>query len=158
MHPTVGILLERITPLQGVTICGQFMTGGTVVGCNAWVLHQNKEVFSEDADVYRPERWIEKEGADPARLSKMRQSMYQFGAGSRTCIGKNISLRETYKMVPRFLRKFEVSSFVQCAESFKLMLMPEQIELVESKDPMRLMNAFFVHRLNFQVRIRLRKK
>lgn len=105
MHPAVGLLLERITPPQGAKICGQFVPGGTVVGCNAWVLHQNKEVFGEDADEYRPERWMESE---PARLSKMRQSMFQFGAGSRTCIGKNISLMETYKMVPSFLRKFEV--------------------------------------------------
>jgi len=109
MHPAVGLLLERVTPPQGARICGQFIPGGTVVGCNAWVLHQNKETFGQDADVYRPERWLESEGADSASLSKMRQSMFQFGAGSRTCIGKNISLMETYKMIPSFLRKFEVS-------------------------------------------------
>jgi cytochrome P450 len=108
MHPAVGLLLERVTPPQGATICGKYVPGGTVVGCNAWVLHQNKEVFGPDADVYRPERWLESEGADPARLSRMRQSMFQFGAGSRTCIGRNISLMETYKMIPTFLRKFEV--------------------------------------------------
>lgn len=111
MHPAVGLLLERVTPSQGATICGEFVPGRTVVGCNAWVLHQNKEVFGEDADSYRPERWLESEGADPARLPRMRQSMFQFGAGSRTCIGKNISLMETYKMVPSVLRKFEVSYF-----------------------------------------------
>ena len=109
MHPAVGLLLERVTPTQGATIRGQFIPGGTVVGCNAWVLHQNKEVFGHDAEIYRPERWLESEGADSARLSTMRQSMFQFGAGSRTCVGKNISLMETYKMVPSFLRKFEVS-------------------------------------------------
>jgi cytochrome P450 len=108
MHPAVGLLLERVTPPGGVTICGEYVPGGTVVGCNAWVIHQSKEVFGADADVYRPERWLESEGADPARLSKMRQSMFQFGAGSRTCIGRNISLMETYKVIPTFLRKFEV--------------------------------------------------
>lgn len=109
MHPAVGLLLERITPPQGATICGEYIPGGTVVGCNAWVIHQNKEVFGPDADIYRPERWLESEGADPAKLARMRRSMFQFGAGSRTCIGKNISLLETYKMIPTFLRKFEVS-------------------------------------------------
>jgi cytochrome P450 len=109
MHPAVGLLLERVTPAEGATICGEHIPGGTVVGCNAWVLHQNKEVFGPDADVYRPERWLESDGVDPVRLSRMRQSMFQFGAGSRTCIGKNISLMETYKVIPTFLRKFEVS-------------------------------------------------
>ena len=39
-------------------------------------------------------------------------NMFQFGAGSRTCIGKNISLLEVYKLVPSFLRRFEVTSFL----------------------------------------------
>lgn len=109
MHPAVGLLLERVVPPQGATIRGEYIPGGTVVGCNAWVLHQNKQVFGEDADVFRPERWLESEGADPARLAKMKSSMFHFGAGARTCIGRNISLMETYKLVPSFLRKFEVS-------------------------------------------------
>ncbi|KAJ5667370.1 hypothetical protein N7507_003234 [Penicillium longicatenatum] len=110
MHPAVGLLLERVTPPEGAHICGEYVPGGTVVGCNAWVLHQNKEIFGPDANIYRPERWLESNGADPAQVSKMRQSMFQFGAGSRTCIGKNISLMETYKMIPTFLRKFDVSA------------------------------------------------
>ncbi|KAF1922262.1 putative cytochrome P450 [Didymella exigua CBS 183.55] len=138
MHPAAGLLLERVTPPQGATIEGHFVPGGVVVGCNAWVLHQNKEVFGEDADVFRPERWLEGEGVDPLKIGKMRSSMFQFGAGSRTCIGKNISLMETYKMVPSFLRKFE-------------------IELDESNGSSYLKNAFFVHRKNFNVRIKLRK-
>lgn len=111
MHPAAGILLERVTPPQGATICGEFIPGGVVVGCNAWVLHQDKETFGQDADLYRPERWLESEGADPANIAKMKSSMFHFGAGLRTCIGKNISLMETYKLVPSFLRKFEVSHF-----------------------------------------------
>lgn len=124
MHPAVGLLLERITPPSGATICGEFIPGGTIVGCNAWVLHQDKGVFGEDADVYRPERWLESEGADPAKLSIMRQSMFQFGAGSRTCIGKNISLMETYKMIPSFLRKFEVSNHLRVSVGAKERLTP----------------------------------
>ncbi|KAL3478704.1 cytochrome P450 [Aspergillus californicus] len=139
MHPAVGLLLERVTPPQGAVICGEHVPGGTVVGCNAWVIHQNKEVFGPDADVYRPERWLESEGVDAARLSRMRQTMFQFGAGSRTCIGRNISLMETYKMVPTFLRKF-------------------RIELAEPAENMYLKNAFFVHRKNFKVHISLRNK
>ncbi|KAK5081209.1 hypothetical protein LTR05_008003 [Lithohypha guttulata] len=137
MHPAVGLLLERVTPPEGATICGKFVPGNTVVGCNAWVLHQNKAVFGNDAEIYRPERWLESDGANPKDLARMKRSMFQFGAGSRTCIGKNISLMETYKMVPSVLRKFE-------------------IEMIEAKEPMWLKNAFFVHRMNFYVRIKPR--
>lgn len=31
----------------------------------------------------------------------------QFGAGLRTCIGKNISLLEIYKIVPQIVRSFD---------------------------------------------------
>jgi cytochrome P450 len=76
------------------------------VGCNAWVLHRRPEVFGGDVDVFRPERWIE---ASPEKLKEMKATMFQFGAGARTCIGKNVSLLEVYKLVPSFLRRFEVS-------------------------------------------------
>ena len=30
-----------------------------MVGINAWVAHRNISVFGEDADTFRPERWLE---------------------------------------------------------------------------------------------------
>lgn len=39
----------------------------------------------------------------------MEQSFFAFGAGSRTCIGKNISLMKITKIVPQLLREFEVA-------------------------------------------------
>lgn len=107
LHPAPGLILERYTPPQGVQICGEFIPGGVIVGCNAWVLHRRREVFGEDVDSFRPERWLE---ASADQLSRMNGAMFQFGAGARTCIGKNISLLEIYKLVPTFLRNFKVST------------------------------------------------
>lgn len=28
---------------------------------NPYVVHRNKEIFGEDADIFRPERWFERE-------------------------------------------------------------------------------------------------
>ena len=106
LHPTAGLMLERIVPASGLSILGQHIPGGTIVGCNAWVLHRRPEVFGEDIGVFRPERWLE---AGKEELKEMKSTMFQFGAGARTCIGKNISLLEIYKLVPSFLRRFEVS-------------------------------------------------
>jgi len=105
VHPAAGLILERITPPQGITICDEHIPGGVIVGCNAWVLHRRAEIFGDDVDAFRPERWLE---ASPAQLKEMKATMFQFGAGPRTCIGKNISLLEIYKLVPTFLRNFEV--------------------------------------------------
>jgi len=106
VHPAAGLPLERIVPPGGTEIAGRYVPGGTIVGCNAWVLHKRADIFGEDVDAFRPERWVE---AEPARRKEMEANLFQFGMGSRTCIGKNISLLEIYKLVPSFLRRFDVS-------------------------------------------------
>jgi cytochrome P450 len=118
LHPAPGLPLERIVPPQGAEIAGVFVKGGTIVGCSAWVIHRRREVFGEDVEVFRPERWLVGQGnevADEAerereekRIKEMSGMLLHFGMGSRTCIGKNISLLEIYKLVPTFLRRFEV--------------------------------------------------
>lgn len=105
LHPAVGLPLERIVPAGGVEILGERVAAGTIVGCSAWVIHRRPEIFGEDADSYRPERWID---ADRESRKEMEGNMFHFGMGARTCIGKNISLLEIYKLVPCFLRRFEV--------------------------------------------------
>lgn len=81
LFPAVGLLLERHVPPEGAIICGKRIAGGTIVGCNAWVLHRRPEIFGEDVDAFRPERWLE---ADAAQLKEMRATMFHFGAGART--------------------------------------------------------------------------
>ncbi len=98
MHPAPGLPLERIVPPGGAEIAGHYVQGGTVVGCSAWVIHQNKDVFGYDADVFRPERWLvdpetAKKGpgareAEEHRIKEMSGMLLQFGMGSRTCIAR----------------------------------------------------------------------
>lgn len=68
MHPAPGLLLERVVPPQGIDVLGEMIPGGTIVGCNAWVLHRREEIFGTDADKFRPERWLE---AQPDQLKEM---------------------------------------------------------------------------------------
>ena len=105
VFPAAGLLLERHVPPAGASICGEWIPGGTIVGCSAWVLHRRREVFGDDVERFRPERWLEAGGE---RRKRMDAAMFQFGAGARTCIGRHISTMEVYKLVPSFLRKFEV--------------------------------------------------
>jgi cytochrome P450 len=117
MHPAAGLPLERIVPEPGVEIAGHYVKGGTIVGCSAWIIHRRKELWGDDVDSYRPERWIvdktlrdgPEKTAQEAAVRRMTGHMFQFGMGSRTCIGRNISLLEIYKLVPSMLRRFEVS-------------------------------------------------
>ncbi|KAE8445039.1 hypothetical protein EG329_013753 [Mollisiaceae sp. DMI_Dod_QoI] len=134
LHPAPGLPMERVVPPQGAEIAGHFIKGGTIVGCSAWVLHRNKDIFGEDVDVYRPERWLIDEskdrGEEEKRIKEMTGTMLQFGMGARTCIGKNISLLEIYKLVPTVLRRFEV-------------------RLQDPTKDWTVHNAWFVRQLNF---------
>jgi len=76
------------------------------VGINSWVAHHNKDVFGEDAALFRPERWLSSTSS-PEQLAAMEKYYMPFGLGSRTCIGKNISLLEISKLVPHLIRHYE---------------------------------------------------
>ncbi|KIX10083.1 uncharacterized protein Z518_01164 [Rhinocladiella mackenziei CBS 650.93] len=105
MHPAVGLLLERHVPKGGVTLGDHFLPEGTIVGVNPWVAARNRQVYGEDADNFRPERWLE---ASPEQLAAMDRASLTFGHGARSCIGKNISMLEITKLVPQLLRHYEV--------------------------------------------------
>lgn len=140
LHPAAGLPLERIVPEPGVEIAGHYVKGGTIVGCSAWVIHRRPEIWGADVETYRPERWLVDEtlAAGSAeryeverRVREMNGMMFQFGMGSRTCIGRNISLLEIYKVVPSLLRRFEIR-FKDPSQEWKLV------------------NAWFVKQNNFQ--------
>ncbi|KAJ5363950.1 cytochrome P450 [Penicillium cataractarum] len=104
-HPGVSYPLERVVPEGGTVLCGTHLEAGTIVGVNPAVLHHDKSIFGDDAAVFRPERWIE---ADEEKIKLMDRHLMTFGYGSRTCIGKNISIMEMGKLVPLLIRHFEI--------------------------------------------------
>lgn len=58
LRPAVGLNIYRRLPVAGLEIDGQHYPGGTQVAVNGWVLHRNKTVFGEDAEIYRPEAMV----------------------------------------------------------------------------------------------------
>ena len=73
----------------------------TVVSTSAWAVHRNKDIYGEDVEKFRPERWNEekKAGMRMVSLCVTLQTMnltwttdglfFTFGMGARTCIGKS---------------------------------------------------------------------
>ncbi|KAI8649179.1 hypothetical protein NCS57_01454100 [Fusarium keratoplasticum] len=96
---------ERVVPPDGVRLCGEYLSGGTIVGVNAAVIHRDRDIFGQDADTFRPERWLH---SSEERIKLMDRHNLAFGAGARTCIGKNISIMEMSKFVPQVLRQFDL--------------------------------------------------
>ncbi|KUJ14275.1 cytochrome P450, partial [Mollisia scopiformis] len=116
IHPPVGLGLERVVPASGLCLPdGTFFRPGTLVSMNAWVLHRSKAIFGDDANTFQPERWLQRSNETEEefrqRLHKMQQSEFTFGFGPRTCIGKNLSLLEIYKVVPALFLSFDMEIF-----------------------------------------------
>lgn len=61
LHPPFCLPLERIVPVGGITICGKFFPSGTLIGMNPYVVNRHRPTFGEDADSWRPERWLVKD-------------------------------------------------------------------------------------------------
>ena len=158
MHPAPGLPLERVVPPEGIEISGQFVKGGTIVGCSAWVIHRRTEVSGKDVEEFRPERWLAAEGKDKEseekRIKEMNGVMLQFGMGARTCIGKNISLLEIYKLIPTVLRRFEVC--LLHALPHMNTSNAQQVKLEHPDLEWTVHNAWFVRQLNFHTVFRKR--
>lgn len=107
LHSSVGLLLERHVPAGGMEICGKHIPAGTVVGINPWALHYDPEVFP-NPEAFEPERWLET-SSNKEQLTRMEKSYMPFGAGSRMCLGRNLSMIEMRKVVPQLLREFDIS-------------------------------------------------
>ncbi|KAF5583101.1 cytochrome P450 monooxygenase [Fusarium subglutinans] len=115
MHPGVGMLLERYVPDTGLQLPdGSFVPGGTAVGLNPYIIGRNKGIWGDDADEFRPERWLQKSGEDDEafqqRLRQMNGADLTFGGGSRICIGRNLALLEIYKVVATLVSRYEILS------------------------------------------------
>lgn len=108
MHPAARFTPERVVPPSGATICGHFIPAGIVVGVNAWVIHRRTDIFGDDANKFRPERWLKDGEYSIEKIQEMERNLIHFGYGSYSCIGKNISLLEMYKLVPAVFSRFKV--------------------------------------------------
>ncbi|OBT57364.1 hypothetical protein VE04_02759, partial [Pseudogymnoascus sp. 24MN13] len=104
MHPATGLPLGRVVPSGGAEIAGRAFPAGSIVGVNSWVAHANQDVWGPDAAVFRPERWL----VGKEQYNLLDRYYFTFGMGSRTCIGRNISLLEMSKLVPQLIREFDV--------------------------------------------------
>ncbi|KAF8456860.1 cytochrome P450 monooxygenase [Kalaharituber pfeilii] len=103
LSPSAPVLLPRLVPEGGTVLCEKYVPAGAEVAANPWIVHRSKEIYGEDAERYRPERWLE----DPAKTKEMDKYDFQFGYGDRSCLGKSIALMELYKGLVQFFRLFE---------------------------------------------------
>ncbi|KAI8623318.1 cytochrome P450 [Xylariaceae sp. FL1651] len=99
--PTITGFPKKV-PAGGDTICGKFVPEGTDIFVNLWSMLRNKEVFGDDAEVFRPERFLE---GDAHRRSELIKNIdLAFGHGRWQCPGKTLAWLELNKIFVEILR------------------------------------------------------
>ena len=59
-----------------------FIEKGTVVSWSLWTMHRRKDYFGEDANEFKPERWLGEKGLRPG------WEYLPFNGGARICLGR----------------------------------------------------------------------
>ncbi|CAD6439573.1 cf54a409-6e35-4fd6-a58e-17eb474f5c9e [Sclerotinia trifoliorum] len=84
------------------TIDKYLIPGNSTISVQAWSIHRNAQIFGDEVEEFRPERWLV--GADEIR--EMERGYLAFGKGGRACIGKNLALAEMRHLVQEIYTKY----------------------------------------------------
>ncbi|KAF8335698.1 cytochrome P450, partial [Cantharellus anzutake] len=115
--PITGMILDRVVPEASDGLIVKIgkssydspsermvrLPEGINVGACPFVFQRSKSIFGEDAEVFRPERWLE---ASPEELTALERWIITWGLGSRTCLGKGIAEMAISKVLPTLLWRY----------------------------------------------------
>ncbi|KAI5843515.1 cytochrome P450 [Morchella snyderi] len=102
--PATPSILPRHPNKGGLTLSdGRYIPESAKMSVNSHVCQRDPKLYGEDADVYNPQRWL----GGGNKVREMERHDIHFGAGSRTCLGKNIAYLELWKMTFEFFRTYK---------------------------------------------------
>jgi benzoate 4-monooxygenase len=121
LHSTSGIGLPRIVPEGGMSIQGHFFKEGTVLSVPSYTIHRDREVWGDDAAIYRPERWFERDNDAIQRTFNpfsygprcvMPEAVSLLTANDtllrRACVGRNLAVLELLIIISSIFYRYEI--------------------------------------------------
>lgn len=104
--PAGGAFFKTV-PRGGDVLGGVFLPGGTEVGVSHLSFLHSKKIFGADAEVFRPERWLEVELEQLGRMNSVVDLI--FHSGKYQCLGKSVALMEYNKIFVELFKTFDFS-------------------------------------------------
>ncbi|KIX05641.1 uncharacterized protein Z518_03613 [Rhinocladiella mackenziei CBS 650.93] len=108
--PPLAGLQGKVSPPEGEMVNGYFIPGNIEVGWNPMSMQRRREIYGEDAEMFRPDRWIEAAALDDGggKVALMEKTLaLVFGFGKYGCLGKTIALMELDKVFVALFQNFE---------------------------------------------------
>jgi benzoate 4-monooxygenase len=121
IHSTSALGLPRMVPEGGLEIAGRYFPEGAIVSVPSFTIHRDKDVWGEDVEAYRPERWEEGDQSliyatfNPFSLGPrwapflslpLFYSLTTLRA-YRACVGRNLATLELQMIIASLLRRYE---------------------------------------------------
>ena len=107
LNPAIGTntriaLRDTILPTGGGLTGTRpiYVTKGDIVTMNFYALHRRKDIFGDDANLFRPDRW--------KTLRPVPWSYVTFGGGPRVCPGQQLALTEVAYAIVKIVQSFPV--------------------------------------------------
>ncbi|KAF2720369.1 cytochrome P450 [Polychaeton citri CBS 116435] len=115
LYPPITGLMAKAVPPGGawIDVDGEqkFAPEGTQIGMNSWGMMRNTKIFGEDVELFRPERWLAREGweSDRERVKGMTEAVGMcFGSGRFGCLGRGVALMELNKAIVEILLRYNL--------------------------------------------------
>jgi cytochrome P450 len=89
---------------EDVTAAGVFIPKGTNVTFMTCISMYDPDIWGDDANVFRPERFID----NPSLLDRNKFKYLPFSAGPRSCIGQPLAEMEIWLLLAKLLSKFDI--------------------------------------------------
>lgn len=117
--------VPRVVGKQGVTIDGHLFKEGIHLSVNAWVMHLSKEIWGDDANEFKPDRWLLDDNTYREKflipvsnfllgwvlrgdLKGTNTEFLQFSAGYGSCPGQNLARVEILKVASTLVRDYDI--------------------------------------------------
>ena len=103
---------QRLTPIaygiirclkRDMKIAGYDLPAGVGVFVSPYLIGRHKDVWGDDAEIFRPDRWLENKGVKPYQF-------FPFGGGQRTCVGMNQARQQLKILFAKLLLNTEWES------------------------------------------------
>jgi cytochrome P450 len=107
MFPPIPVTAR--VAIRDTTVAGHYVPANTMVFVVPWAINRNPDAWGSDAEVFRPERWIDKE-TGRATMNGGTESNYCFITflhGPRSCIGERFARAELRALLAALVGMFE---------------------------------------------------